>query len=182
VVTICTTCFNILKLCSLPTECICVFRTVLTIHSDCSLKQHEPLGFCSGDVTCFLWGTNWIFIYYQEEIQSLKVYLLFILAYFRSLGEFINFMRSPSSMCVSVPPPQLFPLLNRITDSHETWYKHYAIGGHPVITYNFLQSLIIKLLHDGHAKLWGGSDITTIEFRILKWCMANSFEKYISFA
>jgi hypothetical protein len=40
VVTICTTCYNIPKLCILPTECICVFRTVLTINSDCFPKQH----------------------------------------------------------------------------------------------------------------------------------------------
>jgi hypothetical protein len=32
--------FNILKFCILPTECICVFRTVLTINSDCFPKQH----------------------------------------------------------------------------------------------------------------------------------------------
>jgi hypothetical protein len=40
VVTIYTTRFNTLKLCILPTECICVFRMVLTINSDCSPKQH----------------------------------------------------------------------------------------------------------------------------------------------
>jgi hypothetical protein len=34
------TCFNILKLCILPTECICVFRTVVTIKSDYFHKQH----------------------------------------------------------------------------------------------------------------------------------------------
>jgi hypothetical protein len=28
--------------------------------------------FCSGDVMCFLWGTNWILIYGLEEIRSLK--------------------------------------------------------------------------------------------------------------
>jgi hypothetical protein len=39
-VTICTICFDILKLCILPTECICVFRVVLTINSDCFPKQH----------------------------------------------------------------------------------------------------------------------------------------------
>jgi hypothetical protein len=40
VVIICTTCSNTLKLCILPTECICVFRMVLTINSDCFPKQH----------------------------------------------------------------------------------------------------------------------------------------------
>jgi hypothetical protein len=54
VATICTTRFKILKLCTLPlericvsrvryglpTQCICVFRTVLTANSDCFPKQH----------------------------------------------------------------------------------------------------------------------------------------------
>jgi hypothetical protein len=40
VVTICTTCYNTLKLCILPTQCICVFRVVLTINTDCFPKQH----------------------------------------------------------------------------------------------------------------------------------------------
>jgi hypothetical protein len=38
--TICTTSFNILKLCLLTAECICMFRMVLTINSDCFPKQH----------------------------------------------------------------------------------------------------------------------------------------------
>jgi hypothetical protein len=33
VITVCTTHFNIPKLCILPAECICVFRRVLTINS-----------------------------------------------------------------------------------------------------------------------------------------------------
>jgi hypothetical protein len=33
----------------------------LTIDSDYFLKQHWPVGVCSGDVICFLWGTNCIF-------------------------------------------------------------------------------------------------------------------------
>jgi hypothetical protein len=37
--TIYATCFNIIILCILPTECICVFRMVLTINSDCFHKQ-----------------------------------------------------------------------------------------------------------------------------------------------
>jgi hypothetical protein len=40
VVTICTTYYNTLKLCILTTECICVFRMVLTINRDCFPKQH----------------------------------------------------------------------------------------------------------------------------------------------
>jgi hypothetical protein len=32
--------FNILQLCILPTQCMCVFRMVLTINSDCFPKQH----------------------------------------------------------------------------------------------------------------------------------------------
>jgi hypothetical protein len=43
-------------------ESVCLFRIVLTINSDCSPKQHSPAVLCSGDVTCFMWGTNWIFI------------------------------------------------------------------------------------------------------------------------
>jgi hypothetical protein len=65
-VTICTTRFNTLKLCILPTQCICVFRMVLTINSHSFRKQHEQVALCSGDVVCFLWGTNWICIYYLD--------------------------------------------------------------------------------------------------------------------
>jgi hypothetical protein len=36
----CTTHFNVLKLCILLTQCICVFRMVLTINSDGSPKQY----------------------------------------------------------------------------------------------------------------------------------------------
>jgi hypothetical protein len=36
----CTTRFNVVKLCILPTQCTCVFRMVLTINSDCFPKQH----------------------------------------------------------------------------------------------------------------------------------------------
>jgi hypothetical protein len=38
--TIYTTFFNTLKLRILPTQCIFVFRMVLTINSDCFPKQH----------------------------------------------------------------------------------------------------------------------------------------------
>jgi hypothetical protein len=50
VATICITCFNILELCILPTECVCVFRVVLTINSDCFPKQHQPVGLCNEGV------------------------------------------------------------------------------------------------------------------------------------
>jgi hypothetical protein len=40
VFTMCTICFNVLKLCILPTQCICVLRMVLTINSDYFPKQH----------------------------------------------------------------------------------------------------------------------------------------------
>jgi hypothetical protein len=40
VVSIRTTCFNIPPLCILPTQCICVFRMVLTINRDCFPKHH----------------------------------------------------------------------------------------------------------------------------------------------
>jgi hypothetical protein len=36
---------------------------VLTINSDCFPKQHYPAGLCSGDIMCFLWGTNWICVF-----------------------------------------------------------------------------------------------------------------------
>jgi hypothetical protein len=56
--------FNITEICILPTKCICVFHVVLTRNSDCFPKQHWLAGLCSGDVMCFLWGTNWIYTYY----------------------------------------------------------------------------------------------------------------------
>jgi hypothetical protein len=40
VATICTTCFNISKPCIIPTECIFVFRMVLTLNIDYFPKQH----------------------------------------------------------------------------------------------------------------------------------------------
>jgi hypothetical protein len=46
---------HMLEHCILPiTQCVCVLHMVLTINSDCFHKQHEPVGLCSGDVTCFL--------------------------------------------------------------------------------------------------------------------------------
>jgi hypothetical protein len=40
VVTVYTTCINMLKLWVIPTECICMLRMVLTINSDFFPKQH----------------------------------------------------------------------------------------------------------------------------------------------
>jgi hypothetical protein len=68
VIIICTT--HIQKLRILSTESICLFRVVLPINSDHFREQHEPTGLCSSDVMCFLWGTNWICIYYSDEFQS----------------------------------------------------------------------------------------------------------------
>jgi hypothetical protein len=51
---LCTACVNTLQICIVPTQCICVFRMVLTINSDCFPKQHLPTGVYSGDVMCFL--------------------------------------------------------------------------------------------------------------------------------
>jgi hypothetical protein len=36
----------------LPTQCICVFRMVLTINSVCFPKQYSPVGICIGAVMC----------------------------------------------------------------------------------------------------------------------------------
>jgi hypothetical protein len=63
VVTICTTWFNIFKLCSLPKEWICAPYVFQTIKSDSFLNQYLPVHLCGWDVVCFLWGTNWIYIY-----------------------------------------------------------------------------------------------------------------------
>jgi hypothetical protein len=53
-VTICTNFFNILKLCNLPTECICVFHMVLTINIDCFTELHQRVNLRGGDAVCFL--------------------------------------------------------------------------------------------------------------------------------
>jgi hypothetical protein len=39
-------------------NCICMSRMVLRINSNCLPTQHWPVGLCSGDIMCFLWGTN----------------------------------------------------------------------------------------------------------------------------
>jgi hypothetical protein len=45
---------NKLKLYILRTQCICVYRMVLTTNSDCFPKQHYPVGLCTGEVMCLL--------------------------------------------------------------------------------------------------------------------------------
>jgi hypothetical protein len=69
VVIICITYLNIQKLHSLPTQCIYMFRMILTINSDYFLKQDYPSGLCSGEVMCFLWGTDWTVTYYLEGLH-----------------------------------------------------------------------------------------------------------------
>jgi hypothetical protein len=44
-VSIGTTCFTILKLYILPTQCICVLHMVLTINNDCFPNSINRLGF-----------------------------------------------------------------------------------------------------------------------------------------
>jgi hypothetical protein len=61
-----------------PTQCICVFRMILTINSDYFPKQHYPVGLCSGDVMCFLWGTNWIYIYCILPTQRIYVFRMIL--------------------------------------------------------------------------------------------------------
>jgi hypothetical protein len=45
---------HMLEHCILPTQCVCVLHMALKINSDCLHKRHEPVGLCSGDITCFL--------------------------------------------------------------------------------------------------------------------------------
>jgi hypothetical protein len=69
VVTIRTTCFDIPKLCIFPhTVSLCV---PYDSHCDGSPSSINRLGFVA-ETWCFLWGTDWILIYYFEEIRSLK--------------------------------------------------------------------------------------------------------------
>jgi hypothetical protein len=60
-----TTYFYIPKLGNLCTR-IYLFRMVFA-------------GFCSGEVKCFLWGTNWMFTYFSEDIRPLKGLFISIL-------------------------------------------------------------------------------------------------------
>jgi hypothetical protein len=49
-VSICTTCFNILKLYNVPTGHICAFLMIPMINSNCFPKQHSLADLCYGDV------------------------------------------------------------------------------------------------------------------------------------
>jgi hypothetical protein len=46
--------FSIEKLCDLLTECVCVFHMILTINTNCFLKQLYPNHLCKGDALCLL--------------------------------------------------------------------------------------------------------------------------------
>jgi hypothetical protein len=46
--------FDIKKHCILPTQRIYVFRTILTINSDCFPKRNQPFGRCHEEALCFL--------------------------------------------------------------------------------------------------------------------------------
>jgi hypothetical protein len=47
------------------TDCICVFRMVITINSDCFPKQLNRLRFVV-ETICFLWGTNWVAVWLHD--------------------------------------------------------------------------------------------------------------------
>ena len=64
-VSICTTCFNIIR--SVFRQFICVFRTILRTNRECFSKRHQPVGVHSEDSVCFPWGRNLIFQYYLQE-------------------------------------------------------------------------------------------------------------------
>lgn len=55
---VCTTSFNVQKLCILPAECIYVFYMILTVSSDCFYKQNSLYDLCIGDVMCVRLGMN----------------------------------------------------------------------------------------------------------------------------
>jgi hypothetical protein len=55
-----------LKLFILAAEYICVFRTILTINTNCFTRQQQTVDLCIRNVICFLWGANWMFLHYLE--------------------------------------------------------------------------------------------------------------------
>ena len=70
VVTICTTWFNIPRLRIFPTQFICMSFGILKQRMDFFLKiQRLALVL---EMECLLWGTNWVLIYYVEEIRVPK--------------------------------------------------------------------------------------------------------------
>jgi hypothetical protein len=65
---------------TLPTQCSCVFLTIVTEYSDYSPGQRYPVGLCNGQWMCFLCGKNRSFISllsyikYLIKICGLKTY------------------------------------------------------------------------------------------------------------
>lgn len=49
VVTVCTIYYNIQNICILPTECVHMFKMILTINSNYFLKQGYVCGLCNWD-------------------------------------------------------------------------------------------------------------------------------------
>jgi hypothetical protein len=54
-----------------------VLRVIWTVHTvllgrlytrECFLDSISRLFMCNGDVICFLWGANWIYIHYLDEV------------------------------------------------------------------------------------------------------------------
>lgn len=70
VVTICTTWFTIPRLRIFPTHFICLSLGILKQRMDFLLKIQWLAAVL--EIECLLWGTNWVFIYYLEEIRVSK--------------------------------------------------------------------------------------------------------------
>jgi hypothetical protein len=111
-VTVCTASFNIQTPWILPTQCIYMFHMVLTINNDCFLKRHYLADHFRGEITCFLWGSIWIFMYYSGEIQSL-IFNSFILSKIRAQIIFSAHKKSPHPNPLSFSLPKSLPSLSR---------------------------------------------------------------------
>jgi hypothetical protein len=59
--------FNVLKLSTVPPRVCCVFLMDLRINSAFFSKRHRQFTVSSGDLICFLRGTNGSFMNYLEE-------------------------------------------------------------------------------------------------------------------
>jgi hypothetical protein len=91
VVTICTTRFNILKLYPLPTECIYVFRTVLTINCGCFPKH--PMKILRSGTNCLVVFVNNLLTFlhsFQYSLHYCTISFITCLPASRSLFCFIN--------------------------------------------------------------------------------------------
>jgi hypothetical protein len=62
VVSICTICCGVIKLCILKTHCVSVFVMIPTTDSSYFSTQHSRSGLSNRSTFRSLWGTNWIFI------------------------------------------------------------------------------------------------------------------------